>query len=164
MCEKSRCRICLDEWTDHKSRYCKCSGPVHQECLKRWIEYRAVLYHHPHWNKCELCGEEYAIDVMVNRSFILDMVREVITFIAIIFWTAILISLCLKENIDLMIIVIVLVGASLIYVFYLRILYIESHNYPEVRDLYEWKVLDRSLYWVIPRNECKSKLLIILSR
>lgn len=164
MNDRRMCRICFDELHEKPQIYCKCQGScsfVHQDCVKKWIEYRALIYRHPQWANCDLCKEEYAFRITLSHRFMIDLAREIIVYLTSIFWIGFLVGLEFYQRIEIMIFLLALVLLIFTWVFYLRLRNIESRSYPRYRDFYNWKVMERNS--AIPRDDYKNKLLFILS-
>ncbi|KAL4456866.1 hypothetical protein ABPG74_014504 [Tetrahymena malaccensis] len=68
------CKICLEDTNELNNLLitpCKCQGSVgniHQECLKTWIVSQGYDLLSP--IKCELCNEEYEMEIEVSSKFI----------------------------------------------------------------------------------------------
>ncbi|KAL4508494.1 hypothetical protein ABPG72_003798 [Tetrahymena utriculariae] len=69
------CKICLEDNNEPNNLLitpCKCQGSVgniHQECLKTWIISQGYDLLSP--IKCELCNEEYEMEIEISSKFIL---------------------------------------------------------------------------------------------
>lgn len=102
--EAARCRICFDE-EGILSKYCAWSGSIglfHKECLQTWLESRED-------NHCEICKEEYNVEVVVTKYFKCNNFRKIpsswyvktaIMAIIILLCSTYFIAICFTEALD----------------------------------------------------------------